>query len=545
MLGSPRSRHLGSWLAASLLGCPAGAGDDEIAATEVGTHAESSSAHASEGESSGSSSSDASGSDVSSSDASSSDASTTDSSTTDASTTDASDSESTSGDELPDGCVPGAFDHAPPATLVDGLPAVPIDVLALDALIVFDVPDHSAAVEATLSFQLGPEGGMPIFDLRQAIVGATLDGQPLGSGQFGLHEFGKGLAFGFRVLEQALEPCSTHELVLTYSLGLPNAPAAGGLTWSDAPARVAFDTWMSDLNPGRYLESWLPANLPFDRHPISLGITLVGAEVEHALITNASVDELGIHDWQLEFPPSTRAMSPLIVVVPSSEITSVAGVHAAANGQDIPYVVHRHASLATPIETYEAELLAALDEFVISTGDFAHEQMTAYLGASLRSMEYAGALTTKPGDLRHEAFHSWWARGLLPATYADGWIDEAWDMYNTTQGLTFTSEPFDWAAPALLLADPHPFARDTPDEAYTQGRRLFAGLAALLGVDPLRAAMAELYLDLGPHGSLTTAALERHLYCTGGELPEVRQAFWRFVHAQAGQAPAPAQDYCG
>jgi hypothetical protein len=454
-----------------------------------------------------------------------------------------SDTDSTeTGDELPD-CNP--LVHAPPATIVDGLPAVAIDILALDALMSFDLAGQQAQVEVTMNFQLGPDAGMPIFDLRQSIAQAEFDGQPLDPALLAAHDFGKGLAAGFRILEQPLDPCSSHTLWLSYALATPDAPAAAGLDWSAEPERVYFDTWMSDLNPGRYLESWLPANLPFDRHPLSLGITLIDAGQAHTLITNAASEELAEHDWQLEFPDSMTAMAPLIVVVPSEEIVLAAGVHAAANGQDIPYFVYRHQSVATPVTAFETDVRAYLDTFVLSTGEFVHPAMTVYIGASLRSMEYDGALTTKPTDLEHEAFHSWWARGVRPATYADGWIDEAWDMYSTSAGFSFTIEPFDWIAAPIELHDPHPFARDTPDLSYTHGRRVFAGLAAILGVDELRVAMADLYVDIDPLGSLTTAALEQHLYCSGGESAEVRQAFWQFVYGQAGPAPALPVDACG
>ncbi|MFV8756260.1 hypothetical protein ACNOYE_37415 [Nannocystaceae bacterium ST9] len=537
-----RSRVRG-WLGVAWLvsACSPGSGDDEIAAATNETESESESGSSSESES-GSSSESESGSSESSSESESESTSedSSESTSEDSSESTSEDSSTDTGDPLPD-CEP--LLHAPPATIVDGLPAVAIDILALEGLIDFDLALQQGHVEVTMSFQLGPEGGMPIFDLRQSIGEAELDGQPLAPELIQSHDFGKSLIYGFRIVEQELEPCSVHTLWLSYPLALPNAPSAGGLGWG--PSRLYFDTWLSDLNPGRYIESWLPANLPFDRQPISLGITLAGAGVEHTLISNAALEQLGIHDWQLEFPDSTTAMAPLIAIVPSEELVSVAGIHAAANGQDVPYSVYRHQSVATPIASFEANLRGYIDEFVLSTGSFEHPAMTVYIGASLRSMEYDGALTTKPPDLEHEAFHSWWARGVHPATYADGWIDEAWDNYNTSAGATFTIEPFNWNDSPQQLFDPHPFARDTPDIAYTHGRRVFAGLAAILGLAELRAAMAALYEQVGPLGSLTTAELERHLYCTGGESLDLRQAFWRFVYANAGQAPAPPLDYCG
>ena len=167
--------------------------------------------------------------------------------------------------------------------------------------------------------------------------------------------------------------------------------------------------------------------------------------------------------------------------------------------------------------------------------------MTAYLYQTNRSMEYPGGTTSSPTALEHELFHSWWARGLEPATYADGWLDEAWTMWNTTANVEFVPIALDWNSGPWLLYDAHPFARDTPDASYTNGRLVFAGLASIMGVNTLRAAMAEFYMLAPLPRSFTTAEVEQHLHCASGENPQVRQAFHRFVYGlQGNPGPAPA-----
>jgi hypothetical protein len=461
---------------------------------------------------------------------------------------DSGDGDGDSGDGDGDGdvpeCVPEAFMHAPAPLIIDGLDAVPIDILDLDASIEFDVASASAQAEVTLTFQLGPVSGRPILDLRQSHDSLLLDGQPIENALLARHDFGKGWDAGFAILAVALEPCTIHELELGYAIALPQAPNAGGLAYGQAPARLWFDLYSSDLNPGRYLESWLPANMPWDRHAVHLSLSLVGAQVEHTLLSNAEVEPLDVNAWQLEFPDTTTAMAPMIVIKPSEELNLASGVHAAANGQDIAYEVWTDASLATPPASYAGSLVAWLDEIVLSTGDYPHPRVTAYLYQTNRSMEYAGGTTSSPIEFEHELFHSWWARGLEPATYADGWIDEAWDTFNTAPNIEFVPVALDWSAAPVQLYDPHPFARDTPDASYTNGRLLFAGLAAIMGVDPLREAMAELYMQSALPRSITTAELEQHLHCASGEDPQMRQAFHRFVYGLAGNADAPDVDYC-
>jgi hypothetical protein len=40
-------------------------------------------------------------------------------------------------------------------------------------------------------------------------------------------------------------------------------------------------------------------------------------------------------------------------------------------------------------------------------------------------MEYDGGTTTASGNLKHETYHTWWGRGLKPASQNDAWWDEA------------------------------------------------------------------------------------------------------------------------
>lgn len=441
-------------------------------------------------------------------------------------------------------CVPAAFVHAPAPVEVDGLTAVPIDILELDAELSFDAAAASAYAHGTLTFQLGEAGGMPIFDLRQTPDTLRLDGKTLPGSALARHDFGAGGDAGFLILEVTLAPCSVHRLEFGHSLGVPQAPLAVGPSYGQAPARVHFDLFASDLNAGRFLESWLPANMPWDRHPISLSVTLEHAEIPHALIGNGVVDEIGPHQWQLEFPATTTALDPMVVLLPSDAIDSQTGVHRAANGQAIPFAIHVDTQVGTSAAVIATQVAAHLDELVASLGPYPHPELTVYIHPSSRSMEYAGATTSNLGSLEHEIFHSWWARGLSPANYADGWIDEGWDMFNTGSHAFVPAPLLTADAGPWQLHDPHPFARKTPDDAYDEGRKVFAGLAEIMGVEPLRAAMNELYAELGPLGSIATAQLERALFCASGERLEVRQLFHRFVHGLDGDAAPVADGYC-
>ena len=74
------------------------------------------------------------------------------------------------------------FHLAPPPKTVDGLAAVPIDIQTIDAVFVFDGAAASATADATITYTVGPTAGNPIFDLRQDITAAWLDGAPFPAG---------------------------------------------------------------------------------------------------------------------------------------------------------------------------------------------------------------------------------------------------------------------------------------------------------------------------------------------------------------------------
>ena len=60
------------------------------------------------------------------------------------------------------------------------------------------------------------------------------------------------------------------------------------MTWSAGP-RLAFNFGFTDLGAGRYLESWVPANLIFDQFPLTLDLRVVGTAIPHTPITNGAV----------------------------------------------------------------------------------------------------------------------------------------------------------------------------------------------------------------------------------------------------------------
>jgi hypothetical protein len=336
------------------------------------------------------------------------------------------------------------------------------------------------------------------------------------------------------VLDRALPAGSRHRLELAYGLQTPDATDALPVDWVDGGVR--FDLWMSDLYPGRYLEMWLPANLCHDRFQLTVDIAVVGAEADHAVLSNGAGRAAEPGQTRLEFPAHFTSLSPMLVIAPA-ELLEVRRRPVELTGRISPIrlVTVRHFDADADLAACEEDIAAWLVHQSARYGPWAHgDRFTTVIWAAGRGMEYDAGTTSAVGALEHEVFHSWFGRGVKPARASDGWIDEAYTSWATSsrraEGPRFADDELGLDQPPVLLYPPHPWSRYTPTESYRAGARLFAGLAHLVGgAGRLRSAMASWYqANVGQ--LVTTDGLEQHL--NGWSGVDVGPWFRRYVHGQ-------------
>jgi len=117
-------------------------------------------------------------------------------------------------------CEGDDFRHAPPPSEAYGIKRVFVDVTRVEAEAVLDAATQTATARATMHFQMGDEGGNPIFDLRQTISYAELDGEELEDPNWELRF--RGFDTGsLRAADAWLPACSEHQLYLEYPLAEP------------------------------------------------------------------------------------------------------------------------------------------------------------------------------------------------------------------------------------------------------------------------------------------------------------------------------------
>jgi hypothetical protein len=430
------------------------------------------------------------------------------------------------------------FHLAPTPTVVDGLLAVPIDVHRLQAMVTLDGAASTAQADVTMTYAVGPTGGNPLFDLRQTVDQAWLDGAPIAPDLLAAHDVGAGSFSTIRVIDTIQAAGSVHTLRLAYALGTPQSQLGGAyppvLQW--AGPRVQWTFGFSDLNAGRYLEAWFPSNLIFDQFPVDLEIHVTGTTTAHSLITNGARTVVGPNHWSVRFPDRFAPLSPLVEVRASDTLQQATGsvvlpVSATAVTIEAWKLAGDPEALADRIDDAKALLTANENDY----GPFLSDRFVVFFHGARGGMEYSGATTTSVGALPHEMFHSWFARGITPASQADGWWDEGFTTFHVDGADDV--EPFDFLRLPVELCSHQPFQRRTPSNSYSDGSRFFRGLAATLGVAPLRAAMRALYE--GHRGDpVSTSMLEEHLVAHTG-LPVLVDAFHRFVFGFADPSPPP------
>lgn len=427
---------------------------------------------------------------------------------------------------------------APPPTTVDGLLAVPVHFQDVQATVTFDGAASTGHADVIVTYEVGPTAGCPLFDLRQMIDQAWVDGAPADPGDLAAHDVGAGTFSTVRVLDAVQAAGSVHTLRVAYWLDTPDSQLGGSyppvLTWSPGP-RLRWTFGMSDLNAGRYLEAWLPSNLIWDRFPVRLDIQITGTLAAHSIITNGAVTTLGANHWSVQFPDRFAPLSHLLEIRASDTVESATGTATLPLTGAVAVEAWKLAGGPEDLTVQIADARALLIANETDYGPYLDDRYVVFFHGASGGMEYSGGTTTSVSALNHETFHNWFARGVTPATQADGWWDEAFTSFHDA-GADDT-EPFDFLDPPVELCSRLPFQRRTPGNSYSDGSRFFRGVAATVGVATLRAAMRSVY-EARRGGPMSTVTLEEDLVTLTGAASLV-DAFHRFVYGFSDPLPPP------
>lgn len=338
--------------------------------------------------------------------------------------------------------------------------AVFVDFISADYAITYNAEKKKSNIVATIKFN-APEAGLPIFDSVEAPTSVVLNGAAITatetktpSSETTLRVMNKEVATG------------SHTAVIT-------VPLTTLVEYKDGGIKSAF--WTSDLDERRFLERYMPANLEYDQVKMTFTISFEGLKLKQKIYTNGVVTESKRGSksvFKIVYPSYYNASSIFFHTVPEGATEELRFSLKSVDGRDIPAVVYYSRSILGGLTNLERLKSMSTEVFHELEGDYGawpHPSLVVY-NAGQGGMEYCGATMTSTSALGHELFHSYFARGVMPANGNAGWLDEAlasWrdDGYQTLSTLSGSSR---------MSSHPY-YTRTTDMAAYSFGER-FMGL---------------------------------------------------------------------
>lgn len=351
------------------------------------------------------------------------------------------------------------LDRAPADFTVAASTYTFVDFTKAEYQLVYDLGAKSAVVNAKINF-LSRTSARPVFDMVADATSVMLDGQVVALETVSL----PANASKVRAIAQTVA-AGTH--VLSISVPLKQL-----VEWGDGGVKSAL--WASDLRDRGYLETYMPANLEFDRVPMTFKVEFLGATTEQRIYTNGLVVGMGANKFEITYPDYYTSSSIFFHTAPVGVMKEVSFIFRSTDGRELPVVIYKRPGLfggeEAALERLKQSTIRVLTELENDYGPFMHPSVTIY-NAGSGGMEYCGATMTDVGALGHELIHSYFARGTMPANGNAGWIDEAiasWRDNNYPRATSISG--------TANMAGRAAYTRFTDMAAYSYGARFMAYL---------------------------------------------------------------------
>ncbi len=338
-----------------------------------------------------------------------------------------------------------------------------VDFKTADYAITYDGEFKTAQVTATLRF-VATETGLPVFDVVESPVEVTLNGEKVET----LEVKTPGNETTVRVARREVTP-GLHTLMV-------RVPLKTLVEFRDGGVRSAF--WTSDLEDRRFLERYLPANLEFDQVKMTFLVTFRGLSPGQKIYTNGKVQSQRIGATEvirISYPEYFTSSSLFFHTVPESATDDLRFVLKSVDGREVPVTLYLSKSVfGGSLEQLRRETTQIFHELEGDYGAWPHPSIVVY-NAGSGGMEYCGATITSVSALGHELFHSYFARGVMPANGNAGWVDEALASWRDA-GYPSSSS----MSGSSRMSSRPTYTRSTDMAAYTFGQRFVSYLDGML-----------------------------------------------------------------
>jgi hypothetical protein len=331
--------------------------------------------------------------------------------------------------------------------------AVFVDFKEVTYTIVYDISKKAATAKADILFD-APEAGYPVFDSYQVPYNVILDGVDVGalevktpSSETTLRVAGKQISTG------------AHKLSV-------EVPLTELIQWNSDGVKSAF--WTSDLDNREFMERYMPANFEFDQVKMTFNISYIGQKKKQRIYTNGVISEKS-SGVTIAYPAHFTSSSIFYHNVPEGTFAETSYSYRSIDGRELPVVIYGNGGMwGSSLETLKKNSQSILEELEKDYGPWLHPSVTIY-NAGSGGMEYCGATMTDAGSMGHELFHSYFARGVMPANGNSGWLDEALASWRDKGYTSSTS----LSGSSKMSAHPY-YTRTTDMDAYTFGARFMS-----------------------------------------------------------------------
>lgn len=396
--------------------------------------------------------------------------------------------------------------QAPPPFAFDGGTAVFIDFERVNYRIVYDLDKEESWVQSEIDFT-APHAGFPIFDLVPEPADVELDGTQVATELTSDPQ----RATEFRVVNRKVL-VGRHRMVIRHCL-------QNGVSFRREGVASAF--WMSDLSDRQYLEQYLPANFEFDQVPMQFQVEILGANARrHVVYTNGDIVKGDGIRFTIQFPNFFTTSSIFFHLVPEGVFPVHKFLYRSVDGRSIRVQIYSKGDIGA----YTELTVSTLNELERDYGPFPHPQLTIY--GTQAGMEYAGATASSLSALGHEIFHSYNARGVMPAQGNAGWMDEAITSWRD-QRYRLRDVP----GGRTRMAGHSKWARMTDDSAYTKGRDFLGWVAGQMDKkgQSLKTFLA-LYFKKYFYKTVTTEMFQQELQTYSGL--DLRSDFATYIYGR-------------
>lgn len=345
--------------------------------------------------------------------------------------------------------------HLPKSFNVPGGKAIFADFSDATYIISYNLTQKKASVTAQINLET-TEAGFPIFDSFEVPTEVAINGEVVSAKETKTPNGETTVRYVSKSL-----PAGKHYLVVT-------VPLTTLVEFTEGGVKSAF--WTSDLSERKFLERYMPANLEFDQVKMTFLVNFIGGKTKQIIYTNGTVAE-GTNGFKITYPAYYTASSIFFHTVPQGATSELRFSLRSIDGREIPAVVYfSKSAFGQSLERLKNKTTEIFHELEKDYGAFPHPSLTI-LQAGMGGMEYCGATMTDFSALGHELFHSYFARGVMPANGNAGWVDEAlasWrdDGYQTLSTLSGSTG---------MSSHPY-YTRITDRAAYDFGERFMSYL---------------------------------------------------------------------